>query len=114
MTFSPRSLLVLLLWVSSSHADNWPGWRGPHGDGHTAETDLPLKWGPTENVKWKVALPERGNSTPVVWGDRVFVTQAVEKDKIRSLICFSRADGKQRVARTMCVESESFSSRAIT
>jgi outer membrane protein assembly factor BamB len=66
-------------------------WRGPDGDGTTAEKDLPLKWSAGENVAWKALLPEAGNSTPVVWGDRVFVTQAAEG--LRLLFCFDRNDG---------------------
>lgn len=73
-------------------AADWPAWRGPLGTGHSAETKLPVKWSKTDNVKWRVALPERGNSTPIVWGSRVFVTQAVG-DR-RTLMCFNRADGK--------------------
>ena len=57
-------------------AESWPQWRGPRGDGTCAEKGLPT-WSSTENVAWKVPLPERGNSTPIVWQDRVFVTQAV-------------------------------------
>lgn len=63
----------------SAHAENWPGWRGPTGQGLSAETDLPTTWSPTENVRWKVPLPDAGNSSPIIWGDRVFVTQASEK-----------------------------------
>jgi outer membrane protein assembly factor BamB len=48
-----------------------------------------------ENVAWKVALPDRGNSTPVVWGDKVFVTQAIEKEGKRLLLCFDKKTGKQ-------------------
>src|SRR5438874_609738 len=94
MTRCPRLLVVLLIWVSVSRADNWPAWRGPKGDGHTQEKDLPLKWSATENVRWKVALPAPGNSTPIVWRDRVFLTQAPENGK-RALFCLARADGKQ-------------------
>src|SRR5205085_4322893 len=61
---------------------------------HTQEKDLPLKWSATENVRWKVALPAPGNSTPIIWRDRVFLTQAPEAGK-RALLCLSRADGKQ-------------------
>jgi len=73
-------------------AANWPAWRGPHGDGVTPETALPLKWSATENVGWKTELPERGNSTPIVWNDRVFLTQAVGTR--RTVVCFARADGR--------------------
>jgi len=78
--------------TSAALAANWPAWRGPLGNGETVEQDLPVKWSTTENVKWRVALPEPGNSTPVVWGERIFVTQAVGER--RTLMCFQRADGK--------------------
>ena len=87
--------VVLILVVSSSvNAENWPAWRGPRGDGTCLEKGLPTTWNKTENVAWKVPLPERGNSTPIVWGDRVFVTQAIEKENRRTLMCFDRKDGK--------------------
>src|SRR4051794_35236150 len=87
-----RFLLLLSLFASTAFAANWPAWRGPLGTGITEEKDLPVKWSTTENVKWRVPLPEPGNSTPVVWGDRIFLTQAVG-DR-RTVMCFSRADGK--------------------
>ena len=55
---------------------------------------LPLKWSKTDNVRWRVPLPGPGNSSPIVWGDRVFVSQAVEKENRRTLMCFNRTDGK--------------------
>ena len=84
---------ALALLAAQSIAENWPAWRGPQGDGKSAETNLPLTWSAKENVKWNVPLPERGNSTPIVWGDRVFVTQAVGPR--RTVTCFDRTDGKQ-------------------
>src|SRR6185295_9706574 len=73
---------------------NWPSWRGPQGTGSTSETKLPEKWSATENVKWRTELPERCNSSPIVWGDKVFVTQAVSAEKKRTLMCFDRSNGK--------------------
>lgn len=70
---------------------HWPSWRGPNGDGICAETNLPVTWNRTENVRWRVDLPEPGNSTPVVWGNKIFLTQAVG-DR-RTLMCFQRSDG---------------------
>lgn len=90
------SLLVFAIATLSLHADNWPAWRGPHGNGMCDEKNLPTKWSPTENVVWKVALPDEGNSTPIVWKDRVFLTQATEKGKKRSTICFNTKDGSKR------------------
>lgn len=85
-------LLSLHLVCLGASAANWPAWRGPLGTGICEEKNLPVQWNTTNNVKWRVPLPERGNSTPVVWGDRVFVTQPVGER--RTLTCFHRADGK--------------------
>jgi outer membrane protein assembly factor BamB len=67
------SLALFLSSLTPSVAD-WPGFRGPNGQATSADRGLPLKWGPTENVVWKVKLPGPGASSPVVSGDRVFVT----------------------------------------
>jgi outer membrane protein assembly factor BamB len=75
-------------------ADNWPAWRGPAGTGVCTERGLPVRWSPTDGIRWRTPLPDRGNSTPVVWNDRVFITQAIEKDQRRTLICFDRSNGK--------------------
>jgi outer membrane protein assembly factor BamB len=79
--------------LSCALAGNWPAWRGPDGNGISRERDLPLRWGTNENVRWAAPLPERGNSTPVVWSQRVFVTQAILKENRRTLMCFDRQNG---------------------
>jgi outer membrane protein assembly factor BamB len=77
------------------HADNWSHWRGSAMNGISAEKNLPLTWSETENIKWKVELSGPGMSTPVVWGERIFLTQALDKAGTRrALTCFSRAVGK--------------------
>src|SRR5262245_52297950 len=86
--------LIILWLVCGAGAENWPAWRGPGGDGHTSETNLPLKGSATENVRWKTPLPDEGNSTPVIWGEHIFLTQATAKGKKRAVLCFARADGK--------------------
>jgi outer membrane protein assembly factor BamB len=91
--FLPLTALILLR--SALLAENWPAWRGPAGDGVTTETSLPLKWSATENVAWKVPLPAPGNSTPVIWGDRIFLTQASSDGKQRFLFCLDRKDGRE-------------------
>src|SRR5262245_15463436 len=73
------ALLAVCVVGGAVLGDNWPGWRGAGGQGQCSEKDLPLTWGTKENVRWKVALPDAGNSTPVIWGDKVFVTQASDK-----------------------------------
>ena len=96
---SLRALLVgLSLFPATSSpalAANWPSWRGPNGDGISPEKNLPLKWSATENIRWKAALPEAGDSSPIVWGDKVFITQAIEKEGGRNVMCFDRATGRQ-------------------
>ncbi len=90
-----KILVAFLALSAPALPANWPNWRGgTDGSGVTTEDKLPLHWSATKNVRWKVPLPERGNSTPVVWGDRIFVTQAIEKEKRRTLMCFAKADGK--------------------
>ena len=99
-----RLLLFLgfILFSANLFSANWPAWRGPHGDGVCDETTLPTHWGTNQNVKWRTPLPDRGNSTPVVWGDRVFLTQAVDVKRNskssephrRALMCFDRETGK--------------------
>jgi len=58
------------------------------------ETKLPLHWGTNHNVRWRAALPEPGNSTPIVWDRRVFVTQGLIKENGRTVMCFDRRDGR--------------------
>lgn len=94
MTRKTFSLLLALLPATVGFAADWPAWRGPQGTGVSSEERLPVKWSKTENVRWRIELPEGGNSTPIVSGGLVFVTQAVG-DR-RTLMCFDRADGKLR------------------
>jgi outer membrane protein assembly factor BamB len=88
------ALCLSLFLTGVSLADNWPGWRGPRGDGHCTEANVPLTWSKTDNVRWKTKLPFKGNSTPVVWGDRIFLTQALDaKGHQRAVMCFDRKNG---------------------
>ncbi len=57
--------------------EHWPQWRGPLATGTAPLADPPIEWSESENVRWKTPLPGRGHSTPIVWGNRVFVTTAV-------------------------------------
>ena len=55
----------------------------------------PIHWSQTENVAWKVPIPGKGHSSPVVWGDHIFVTTCLEKEQQRALLCLDRRDGKR-------------------
>ncbi|NOY00701.1 MAG: PQQ-binding-like beta-propeller repeat protein [Verrucomicrobia bacterium] len=88
------ALNLALLPSLHLYAENWPSWRGDNaGSGITSETDLPLEWDQKKNVIWRIDLPDRGNSTPAIWKDQVFVNQAVEKNNFRGVMCFNKKDG---------------------
>lgn len=89
-----RLIVLVLLTALPAAAADWPAWRGPTGQGLCDEKGLPLTWSATENVKWKAPLADPGNSTPIVWGEKIFLTQANKGGTVRSLLCFARADGK--------------------
>jgi outer membrane protein assembly factor BamB len=78
-------------------ARDWPQWRGEGGDGVAEKGRPPLRWSRTENVRWSAALPGWGTSSPVVWGDRVFVTTEARVGEAKSLLtlCFDRATGRE-------------------
>ncbi len=81
-----RSLLmacVVTCGASFAFAGDWPQFRGPTGDGIAQAKNLPLTWSPTENIAWKTAIPGRGRSSPVILGDRIFLTTAVETNMRR-------------------------------
>jgi outer membrane protein assembly factor BamB len=88
------ALVLTLLMAASSRADNWPQWRGPSGQGYSDDARVPLRWGDGENLLWKTKLPGAGNSSPVVWGDRVFLTAASSDGKERYVLCVRGHDGK--------------------
>ena len=84
-----------------AHLGIWPQFRGARCDGKSEAADVPIRWGATENVKWKVPLPGPGDSSPIVSGDRVFITCATDEGRQRTLFCYARATGKQLWARTV-------------
>lgn len=71
-------VLSLLLVTSNASAEDWPQWRGPGGQGHASTTGLPLKWSETQNVTWKTPLPGKGHSSPVITGNQVWLTAAID------------------------------------
>jgi outer membrane protein assembly factor BamB len=71
---------------------NWPRFRGPNGEGTSEATTIPVRW-TTADYRWRVKLPGTGHSSPVVWGDRVFVTSAEEEDATQIIRCLRTSDG---------------------
>lgn len=83
----------LLLMPVIGGAQNWPQFRGPNTQGHSAEKGLPLKWSATENIAWKMEIPGESWSSPIVWGDRIFVTTATEGGASCRVIAIDRRTG---------------------
>jgi hypothetical protein len=73
---------------------DWPWWRGPGGDGVSQDRAAVTEWGKAKNIVWKTAVPGRGHSSPVVWGDRVFLTTADDESQSQSVLAFDRGTGK--------------------
>ena len=112
----PTALFSLALTLATSSAADpahqWGHWRGPTGNGTSTTADPPVHWNEKKNVKWKVAIPGKGSSSPVVWKDKIFVTSAVgpagEAGNPRSrqkftLFCVDRENGNvlwEKVAAT--------------
>lgn len=93
VSFLPRlACLSLLLTVVTVRAENWPQWRGPNNDGVSHEKNLPTEWSANKNVAWKLKMPGKSGSTPIVWGDRLFCTS--EDGKSVVAMCIS-TDGKE-------------------
>ncbi len=86
---------VRMIEVAGEGARFWSRWRGPSGQGHVSPGKYTNTWSPTSNVKWRVKVPGEGNSSPIVWGDRLYLTTAQNGGGRLSLVAFNRADGKQ-------------------
>jgi hypothetical protein len=88
------ALCLALATRAGGAVEDWPQWRGPRGDGSSRETNLPVHWSATENVAWRTSIPGVGHSSPIIVGDRVFVTTCLEENNERVLLCLGRTDGK--------------------
>ena len=88
-------IVAICFLATVAMAENWPAWRGSGGIGVSKDSQLPTRFSPSENVTWKTPLPASGNSTPIIWDQRVFVTCSNDKGTVRSLICIDRENGKK-------------------
>jgi outer membrane protein assembly factor BamB len=94
-----RSSVILLVSAclaagAAVAGENWPRFHGPNGDGHSDSTGLPVTWSETENVVWKTPIHDKGWSSPVVWGNQVWLTTAREDGKEFYVVCVDRNSGK--------------------
>jgi len=75
------AVCAVSLWTPTAQGFDgeafWPQWRGPLANGVSTTATPPLEWGESSNVRWKVEIPGRGSSTPVVWGDRLYLSTAI-------------------------------------
>src|SRR5271169_2099180 len=97
ITMRYRLLLVGLLLPVGSNAraadvPSWPRFRGPNGAGVSTDKNVPLKWSAKEGILWKTDLPGTGNGSPIIWGDRIFIQSATEKQRL--LLCLSVDKGE--------------------
>ncbi len=86
---------VRLIGADGDGAKYWPRWRGPSGQGYVTGTNYTDTWSDKEHILWRVPVPGLGHSSPIVWGDRIFLTTATEDGARLSMLAYSRADGKQ-------------------
>ena len=103
LKYSPCLALFFVMNASLAVADNWGHWRGVGGNGIAENASPPTQWSSTKNVKWKVEIPGRGSSSPVIWENKVFITTAVPAPGggtgglptlAFNVFCFNRQDGK--------------------
>jgi outer membrane protein assembly factor BamB len=83
-----------MISVEGEGARYWPQWRGPSAQGHVADAAYTDSWSPTSRVAWKTPVPGRGNSSPIVWSDRIYLTTARDDGRRLSLLAFNRTDGR--------------------
>lgn len=95
------TIALLFVLVSPAYGGNWPHWRGVHFNGSSEETNLPTTWSRTEGVVWSSDLPGPSASTPVVWGDHVFVSSLNLSGEQLKALCFDRRTGKPHWSHTV-------------
>jgi outer membrane protein assembly factor BamB len=86
--------VVFALLPALRGEDNWPQFRGPRGDGTSDATGLPTTWSESEHIKWKTPLHDRGWSSPVIWGDQIWMTAATEDGKKDYALCVDKNTGR--------------------
>lgn len=96
-------LIAIVIGCPPSNAENWPGWRGPRGDGSSTDKNVPLKWDVQsgENIRWQIDVRGEGHSSPIVWGDRLFLTTCLTDSTERVLLCYDRVTGNLIWQRTV-------------
>ena len=96
------SLACWPIWAGGGDkgVSTWTHWRGPTGQGYVEDDRVPLTWSEKNNILWKMPLPGSGNSTPIIWGDKIFLTAASKNGNERYVLCLRASDGKLLWQRT--------------
>ena len=114
-TWNPTTAILAFFLASLAtpvSAENWPGFRGPTGQGYSSAVDLPTEWSPTQNVSWKKTIPGKGWSSPVVYDGRLFLTTAIPnppegEDAKNSEDAEEDSDGSPQILHVLCLEARS-------
>ncbi len=93
LLLSTASFALAVIALTAPAGDNWPVFRGPNGDGTSDAKSLPTSWNEKKNIKWKLPIPGKAWSSPVVWGNQVWVTNATADGKTLSAVCVDREKG---------------------
>ena len=91
-------LILVFIVVKSASAENWPRFRGDNGTGVVSLAGAPTSWSPAD-YEWNLELPGEGHSSPVIWGDKLFVTSAIDEGAVRYLFCLDAVTGEQEWSR---------------
>src|SRR5438105_1899013 len=83
-------IVIFTILASVSRAADWPCWRGPDGLGVSAEKNLPVEWSKDKNISWRTPIPGKGASSPIILGDRVYVTTQTEDTGLHLLAIDAR------------------------
>ena len=95
LTMKKKSfLLILSALIPCSMKADWPQFRGPDGQGHSKEKNIPIEWSDEKNVKWKMPVPGKGFSSPVIFNNQIWMTSAKNEGKSLHAICLDKDNGK--------------------
>jgi hypothetical protein len=94
----PQLERVRMIPADGEAAKYWPRWRGPSGQGHVSGTNYTDTWSTKEHIKWRAQVPGEGHSSPIVWGDSIFLTTSTDDGAKVSMLAFRRSDGTRPLA----------------
>ena len=88
------ALIAIVALCPEARSENWPGWRGPRGDGTSLAEKAPVHWTATSNIAWRTEIPGSGHASPIVWEDKLFTVTCLSESEQRMLLCLDRDTGR--------------------